>query len=270
MNIVFSELLSVIMSLTEEMFLKLNKNEAWELFKNLQAEKSDTLDEINKNLGDAIKKMGELETKNALLESRMLAVEGELGITKACNRALKEGLINFEKKSIQSNQYDRLENIEIVGIPEDVKPEKLEETVIGIAKAIGVDLKPRDFAACHRMPRGKDTIARFVNRKDVDLLFANCSKLKDNNLSSVLGPDHRSPVYINPNLCPELRNMRWKTKKLKEAALVAFYGTSRRGPYIQRESKGEKHHVFVDSDLLQFLEVGQELDHVLYGEPADE
>lgn len=256
------------MSLTEEMFLKLNKNEAWELFRTLQTEKSDTLDEINKNLGDAIKKMGELETKNIHLETRILAVEGELSVAKTCSRALKEGLINLERKAIQANQYDRLENVEIVGISEDVKPEALEETVIGIAKAIGVDLKPRDFAACHRMPRGKDTIARFVNRKDVDSLFAKCSQLKNKDLSPVLGPSH-SVVYINPNLCPELKNMRWKTKKLKEAGLVAFYGTSRRGPYVQREPKGDKYHVFVDCDLHQFLKDGQELDQVLYGDPAD-
>jgi len=252
------------MSLTEEMFLKLSKVEAWALFQTLQREKMDMLEGINKNLNDAVLKLVELEVKNDHLETRLLAVEGELSIAKTCNLALKEGMICFERKAIQSSQYDRLENVEIVGIPASVKPEEIEEKVIGIAKSIGVDLKSRDFAACHRMPRGDTTIARFVNRKDVDMLFANSSKLKNIDLSPVLGANH-SQVYVNPNLCPELRNMRWKTKKVKEAGLVAFYGTSRRGPYIQREAKGTKYHVFVDSDLSQFLGEGQVLDEVLHG-----
>ena len=63
--------------------------------------------------------------------------------------------------------------------------------------------------------------------------------------------------------------MRWKTKKLKEAGLIAFYGTSRRGPYIQRETKGNKYHVFVDSDLSQFLAEGQALDDILHGVTAN-
>ena len=201
------------MSLTEAMFTKLTKLESWELYQKLQSEKNGTLDEISKKLDEAINKTIELEAKNDLLETRMLAVEGELSIAKACNVALKDGLIAFERKQIQANQYDRLENVEIAGIPAEVDDDKLEEVVIGIAKSIGVGLKPRDIAACHRMPRGKDTIARFVNRKDADALFSNANKLKGKDLSSILGPTHQ-PVYINPNLCPDLKNMRWKTRKL--------------------------------------------------------
>ena len=149
--------------------------------------------------------------KNDLLEARLVTVEGELSISKACNIALKDGLINFERKLIQDNQYDRLENVKLAGIPAEVADDKLEGVVIDIAKSIGVGLNPRDIAACHRMPRKKDTIVRFVNRKDVDSLFANASKLKGKDLSSILGPSHPH-VFINPNLCPELKNMRWKTK----------------------------------------------------------
>ena len=51
------------MSLTEEMFLKLSKVEAWALFQTLQSEKMDMLEGINKNVNDAVKKLGELEVK---------------------------------------------------------------------------------------------------------------------------------------------------------------------------------------------------------------
>ena len=136
--------------------------------------------------------------------------------------------------------------------------------MIGIAKSIGVDLKPSDIAACHRMPRGKDTIARFVNRKDADSLFSNANKLKGKDLSSILGSTHQ-PVFINPNLCPELKNVRWKTKKLKEAGRVTFYGSNRRVPFVQLEQKGTRYQVFVNSDITCYLDEGQSLDSVMYG-----
>ena len=248
------------------MFHKLNKNESWELFQKLQNEKAGTLDEIIKKLDAAISKNQELEKKNAELETRLIVVEGELAITKACNEALKDGLVALESKQIQANQYDRLENIEIVGIPTEVEDEKLEEAVIGVAGSIGVALTPRDISACHRMPRGEDTIIRLVNRKDADSLLANASQLKGKDLSAVLGPSHPN-VYINPNLCPELKNMRWKTKKLKEAGLIAYYGTNRRGPFVQLEPKGPRHQVFVDRDIACYLNDGQSLDSVLHPQP---
>ena len=251
------------MSLTEEVFLKLTKKESWELFEKLQNEKTGTLNEINQKLDAVIKKNLELEAKNTELETRLSTAEGEIAITKACNEALKNGLIALESKQIQINQYDRLENVEFVGIPTEVEEEKLEETVIGIAGSIGVDLTPRDISACHRMPRGEDTIIRLVNRKDADSLLANASKLKGMDLSAVLGPSHPN-IYINPNLCPELKNMRWKTKKLKEAGLIAFYGTNRRGPFVQLEPKGTRHQVFVDRDITCYLNDGQSLESVLH------
>ena len=252
------------MSLTKESFTKLSKTESWELYQTLLKEKADVLDGIDKKITDAVAKIVKLEADNVKLEARLEKVEGELAVAKACNQALKEGTINLERKSIQDNQYHRLENVEFSGIPAAVKPDELEAKVIGVAKAIGVNLNPRDFAACHRLPKGDTTIARFVNRKDVDALFANCRKLKDADLSAILGANHK-PVYVNTNLCPELRNMRWKAKKLKEAGLVAFFGVSRRGPYVQREEKGTKHHVFVNSDLSPFLD-DRSLDEILQAE----
>ena len=36
-------------------------------------------------------------------------------------------------------------------------------------------------------------------------------------------------------------------------------------PVVQMEAKGERHQVFVNSDILRYLDVGQSLDTVLYG-----
>lgn len=254
------------MSLSEEMFLKLNKAEMWEMFSNVQSEKL-LLDDINTKLVSAVKKLDEFEAKNTLLETRVLALEGEMTIVKKCNNLLKTELTKVEKRRLMDSQYDRLENVEVAGIPESVEDEKLEEAVIAVAGSIGVTIKPRDIAACHRL-RGGATIIRLVNRKDADSLFGKANRLKDKDLVAILGEAHPS-VYINQNLCPELKSMRWKSKVLKRAGHVAFYGCNRRGPYVQRVEKGVKTQVFVDGDLSQFLPEGTSLNSVLYP-PVDE
>ena len=85
----------------------------------------------------------------------------------------------------------------------------------------------------------------------MDSMFRNAPKLKGLDLSTLLGPNH-ALVYINPNLCPELKSMRWRARKLKNAGLVIRFGTKRRSVYIQEE-RGAKIQIFVDSHLTEFL-----------------
>ena len=68
-------------------------------------------------------------------------------------------------------QYGRRNNIEITGIPDTVLDNELENKVIGIFDAIGVEANSADFEDCHRVGKSKNNskkvIARFVNRKVV-------------------------------------------------------------------------------------------------------
>ena len=134
-----------------------------------------------------------------------------------------------------------------------------------MAKEIGVVFSSRDVSACHRLP-SDSTIIRFPSRKHADALFANAKKRKNKDLSAHLGAGH-SPVYVNANLSPEFRAMRWKAKRIKEEGLVSFFGTSRRGVFVQRTQGGDKTFVYVDSDFDEFLE-DKSLNEVLYPEDA--
>ena len=140
--------------MTEEMFMKLTKEQTWELFKGLK-EYVAKFDEIQEKL-----------EKIPILEARLTALEASLAVSQNTSSLLKTELIKEKKSNIQRCQYGRLENVEISGIPPSIKDEDLENTVIAIADKIGVQIKKRDIAACHRL-RGerKDTIVRFPNRK---------------------------------------------------------------------------------------------------------
>lgn len=231
-------------AITEEIFTKkFTKAEAWNAYQQLLSEK-ESLDSIKQTVSDALSKV-------KTLEDRIVKLEGELSVAKNANVLLKKEVVNGERKRRHDNQYTRLENVEVAGIPATIQTDALEETVISVAKEIGVELAPSDVSACHRL-KGDSTIIRFVSRKHADALFSNAKKLKGKNLSAILGEGH-SPVYINANLCPEFRSMRWKAKRLKEAGLIASFGTNRRGVYVQKTEGADKKSVDVDSDLDPFL-----------------
>ena len=53
-------------------------------------------------------------------------------------------------------QSRRRNNIEITGIPDTVQDNELENKVIGIFDAIGVEANSADFEDCHRVGKSKN------------------------------------------------------------------------------------------------------------------
>ena len=243
----------------QESFNRMSRDQMWELFNVLQKDRS-VLNDIKSDTSATLEKI-------TGLEKRVTQLESEVSVLKNANSLLVKEKSRMESKVLQDNQYHRLENIEISGIPKNVIDYELIDTVIGIASDIDVELAPADISACHRLGKGDksrgDVIVRFVNRQAADHMFANAKKLKGIDLSDLLGPNHPH-VYVNANLSPELKAMRWKAKKMKEAGLIARFGASRRGVYIQTEDSGTKRFVFVDGDLEPFLG-GKSLSEVLGG-----
>ena len=80
---------------------------------------------------------------------------------------LNKKVISLEANHNILEQYGRRNNIEITGIPDSVQDNQLENKVIEIFDAIGIDVKSVDFEDCHRVGKSKNNskkfIARFVN-----------------------------------------------------------------------------------------------------------
>ena len=75
-----------------------------------------------------------------------------------------------------SEQYSRRNNIELAGIPNSIKDNVLEETIINICKEDRIDISPMDIEVCQRLPLSnaqankdpnhyKRVIVKFINRK---------------------------------------------------------------------------------------------------------
>lgn len=237
------------MKLTEEIFKKLTIDEAWQLHTQLQ-EENDELRNIIEDLNRVKDRVHALEVAKAEQDTELLAAKMQL-------LALKGEVATTNKKQLRDNQYGRLENIEISGIPTEVRQGDLEDTVREVLKKIDVKVGKFDIAACHRLGREKkNTIVRFTNRKRADEVFANVKKMQTAKFDDILSEGAR--VYINSNLCPEFKNIHYKLKLLKREGKLYGFGSDRRGAYAVTGEGGRRLRIELDSDFADVLGISSE------------
>ena len=83
----------------------------------------------------------------------------------------------IEKDLLNYMQYNRRENIELIGLPDNIPDNKIEEVVLSILRRIDVNINHYDIAACHRLKTRTNgsfnVIIRFINRKHAKLCLSN-------------------------------------------------------------------------------------------------
>ena len=230
--------------INEESFLSLPRNELWEMFKKAQEMSSVALNDVNSKLDLLVNKMEKMET--------------EIKVCKAVNTALKTEIVNLKRQINKNAQYNRQENLEFSGIPESVPDHKLEKITIALMRKTGVEVAPDEIVDCHRLRNKKIVIARFVNRK-----YAQAALLKSKNLRGNTGDIiPNSIIFMNRNLTPEFRSLRWKAKRMKEANCIHAFGISKKGLWVKHEADGVKKEVAVDEDLFEYLPTGKNLSEI--------
>ena len=89
--------------------------------------------------------------------------EENIKLHKKCEN-LETRLFDLEKASNKQDKYTRRNNLEIHGIPVDVKDEQLEQKIIDIFSHLNISISKPDIEDCHRLNKS-NTIVRFVNCK---------------------------------------------------------------------------------------------------------
>ena len=123
-----------------------------EQISNLNVEVKSIKDEFL-NMKDVIIKR--LQEENELLHSR-------------CSK-LENKVVSLEQSVNQVEQYGRRNNIVIVGIPDDITDNNLEDAVTSIMEDVDVFIQHGDIEACHRIGKSdektssKKAIVQFVN-----------------------------------------------------------------------------------------------------------
>ena len=119
--------------------------------------------------------------------------------------------------------------------------ENAEYIVIAIGKEIGVDLRPTDISACHRVKKSKGDpilITKFVNRKKKDEFMAKRRNLKSKTIGTLnLTADEtkrNGKIYINESLTKINRDL-FRSVRLECAEKGWKYSWTRNGVVYARK-----------------------------------
>ena len=80
---------------------------------------------------------------------RFEVVSSDLAIARNCNRLLTERIVQLEKNTVTSAQYNRQESVEVNLVPPSTNDEELEVNIYKAFSLTRHEVKPDDLQACH-------------------------------------------------------------------------------------------------------------------------
>lgn len=184
------------------------------------------------------------------------------------NKMLREDLLSLkarvkqlEDDNMRQQQWTRLQNIELVGIPES-SDEETPNIVVKVANYVGVSVDSSDIEFAHRIQprRGGTTahprtiVARLRQRSTKDAIVAAARKKRsvtagDVGLGGEQNVNKNNKIYINEHLCKENKQL-FKQCKLKcKEANYAFVWTKNCRIYVRRNPTSPPILITSTSDL---------------------
>ena len=136
---------------------------------------------------------------------------------------LEERLIKLERRMSEQEHYSRIECIELVGLPNKIDGEELENTVVKTFQVAGINIERRNFHAVHRLADQHAVIAKLTNRPDAIDILRQKKKLR-----TLSAEDQRKlncqKIYANKSLSPKYRQLLGKCNTLfKRGECIGFY-----------------------------------------------
>ena len=127
---------------------------------------------------------------------------------------MEDKITDLEIQNNNVYQYGRKNNVEISGIPQSVSDNQLEEKVVGILKAIDVNITSNETEAYHRLEKkNKNFTVRVINRKHCLKALRNKKKLMsiDKNAIGIFNAN----LFVSENLTPINSKLAFNCRKLK-------------------------------------------------------
>lgn len=236
-------LIKVMDGLKQDVFLEMSaiKTEVTELSTAVQ-HVSDTLDSSNVLMEEIKKKFTELQKENHDLKEK--------------NEVLSSEVVCLRERMRSLEQYTRVNNIEISGVPE-TRNEDIISLVTEVGATIEVEVKEMNIVAAHRVPsfrtdREPAVIVQFSTRKMKEQWIAKFRERKSLTARDINRNFSTQRVYINDHLSPENKQFLSKLKQ-KGRELGYKYVWCRDGKFFMRKAEGEpvkKINSYVDMDRL--------------------
>ena len=136
---------------------------------------------------------------------------------------LDKKVISFESRQNMLEQYRRRNTLEITGIPDSVSQKDLENKVVDILNAIGVNVSNDDSEDCHRIGKSQNSSKKQLLHSPTEKLLKtlyNRKKLKTINKAALLM--EKAMPFLNKNLSEENNNIAFLCRKLKQEGMIVI------------------------------------------------
>ena len=173
------------------------------------------------------------DLSNDQLIQVILGLKGEINkLNDDFKKVVNLRLYHLERNQNMYMQYGRRESFEIVGIPQNIPDDKLEDEVIDIMKEAKVSvnrqpMKKMDISAVHRLADKKTTIVRVVNRKYSRQAIINGRNLKDTKRYG------DNSIFINNSFCYEFKFLNFVIRKAAREHSIFKYKIRNGVTYVQ-------------------------------------
>lgn len=166
------------------------------------------------------------------------------------NIELREENKRLSEKCDDLEQYQRLNNLEIKGAPEESDPVTV---VKKIGEAVGESIETTDIDICHwvRTPKPgvKNIIVRFVRRSKRNDVLAKCRKKKVN--CSILGCMQETPLFVNEHLTQKNKALLSAAIQKKKEAGWKFAWTTNGRVLVRKDEDAPVIHIAHEGNLTQ-------------------
>lgn len=159
----------------------------------------------------------DFKKENSELRKLLSSTSSELKVLKKENEALKENLSSIanrvkalEDETLKQQQWVRLQNIEITGIPE-CKGEDTFHIVQKVVHHLGVTIDPSEIEFAHRVQprrvasaeRARPIVARLRSRITKDQIIASARKHRNMNTKDLGMGGENTRIFVNEHLIKE-------------------------------------------------------------------
>lgn len=206
--------------------------------------KQNGLDE-NVSLSESVQVMSDLFDEMKARQDELLA----------SNKALVARNAVLEKKVADLEQYSRMNNIEIKGIPVTEK-EDCAVILKTVGEAIGCPVLPSDIDVVHRVPTkssGKNIIARFCCREKKHEFVRKARKARLSTNQIGFSSENSSPVFVNDHLTFENKKLFAQALARKKEHNWEFLWTDNCQIKARKTGDSKVHRIASESDLRVFL-----------------
>ena len=182
--------------------------------------------ELLKQLKVLMEKMESIPARMDNIEDEMQEISEELEGCRTELAECRDEIAEFKEKVSSSDQYDRINNIIIAGVPMS-RDEKVRSIIKEIAVKLEVDLQDGDIQAAHRLPAEENEIPKIIvrlNDRDKKVAIIKASKVRELDTSFMSKPPEGpvTPVYCDDHLLPINKWLLIQAKKMKKAEALTY------------------------------------------------